>query len=89
VAAGGAPGELWGVLAEAHRTDDLAGPHRSAAAGDASYFASIGIPLLAGRDFNKQDGAASLRRGHQPAMAKQLWPNETRGKRFVSATTTR
>ena len=78
-------GGLWGVLAEGQSYETI--PQGPTAVGQQStpgYFAGMGIPLLAGRDFNDRDGAGGPYVAViSQAMAKQLWPNENAiGKRF-------
>jgi putative ABC transport system permease protein len=78
-------GGLWGVLAEGQSYETIEqGPMAVPQQATPGYFASIGIPLLAGRDFHDQDGAAGPYVAViSQAMAKQLWPNEPAlGKRF-------
>jgi putative ABC transport system permease protein len=40
------------------------------------YFATMGIPILQGRDFTERDGSESTNIIISDAMARRLWPNE-------------
>jgi putative ABC transport system permease protein len=50
-----------------------------------SYFATLGVPLIEGRDFSERDTAASTRVAViNQTMARTFWPNESAvGKRFM------
>ncbi|HEY4218553.1 MAG TPA: ABC transporter permease [Gemmatimonadaceae bacterium] len=69
---------------EGRPTSDIDAPHAEFAAALPGYFATMGIPILQGRDFVPQDDASAA-----PVvivdelLAKRYWPNESAlGKRI-------
>jgi putative ABC transport system permease protein len=78
-------GGLWGVLAEGQSYAALVqGPMAVPQQVTTGYFAAMGMPIVAGRDFTDRDrSGAPLVAIVSRRMARDLWPNaDPLGKRF-------